>query len=272
MQRALRAPGGLERFLPWEEAAHLRAVMPEQWHLGEPRELEEARAPVAAEPHIPNPTRTPDPNPNPLSSKARALIEAEPEGYVAKNLLRPRTGSNATRTPTRRLEPSTAAAPHVSGVPRVVTEDRLGTGGAIVAEPAPLRALLRDEARRAHYLLYRKLRPATHEAEVHTPAGETLRLGGGSAVDRDGAMGGGGGGGAVDCGGGGGGAATSEVATFGVFLAANGGGEVLRNEAAGVGARTRPADPGHPLAAELGYGALSCVQLRGAEASTAVAQ
>ena len=57
--------------------------------------------------------------------------------------------------------------------------------------------------------------------------------------------------------GGGGGGATSEVATFGVFLSSRGGGEELRNEAAGVGARTRPADPAHPHSAGLGYGAHS---------------
>ena len=60
---------------------------------------------------------------------------------------------------------------------------------------------------------------------MHTPAGDALALGGGG----DGGDGGGGGG------------ATSEVATFGVFLSSRGGGEELRNEAAGVGARTRPA-------------------------------
>ena len=85
---------------------------------------------------------------------------------------------------------------------------------------------------------------------MHTPAGDALAFTGGD--------GGGGGSG----GGGGAGAATSEVATFGVFLAARGGGETLRNEVAGVGARTRPADPAHTHAAGLGYGALSCVQVR----------
>ena len=92
----------------------------------------------------------------------------------------------------------------------------------------------------------------THEALVHTPAGDALALGGsGGAGEGDGGGGGGGGGGA-----------TSEVATFGVFLSSRGGGEELRNEAAGVGARTRPADPAHPHATGLGYGALSCVQVR----------
>ena len=77
---------------------------------------------------------------------------------------------------------------------------------------------------------------------MHTPAGDALAFTGGD--------------------GGGAGAATSEVATFGVFLAARGGGETLRNEVAGVGARTRPADPAHTHAAGLGYGALSCVHVR----------
>ena len=56
-------------------------------------------------------------------------------------------------------------------------------------------------------------------------------------------------------------AAASELAVFGSFLAASpdDGGEVLINEVAGMGARTRPASASHPLAAGLGYGALSCV-------------
>ena len=35
--------------------------------------------------------------------------------------------------------------------------------------------------------------------------------------------------------------------------------QVIIDRLAGLGARTRPADPSHPLAAGLGYGALSCV-------------
>ena len=136
-------------------------------------------------------------------------------------MLRPRTGSNQT-------------------------QDRHASGGALITGATPLRALLSDASRRACYLLYRKVRPATHEAVVHTPTGDALALGG----DGDGG------------GGDGGGGATSEVATFGVFLSSRGGGEELRNQAAGVGARTRPADPAHPHSAGLGYGALSCVQVR----------
>ena len=58
MQHALRAPGVLERYLPCpprdaggggsgtagsvaSDAEQLRAVMPEQWYLGDRRELEE---------------------------------------------------------------------------------------------------------------------------------------------------------------------------------------------------------------------------------------
>ena len=64
---------------------------------------------------------------------ATALFESEPHRFVAKNALRPRTGSNQT-------------------------QDRLASGGALVAGAAPLRALLRDASRRACYLLYRKAR------------------------------------------------------------------------------------------------------------------
>ena len=57
MQHALRAPGALERFLPpphdaeevrsgtgrgvMSDAERLRAVIPEQWYLGDRREIEE---------------------------------------------------------------------------------------------------------------------------------------------------------------------------------------------------------------------------------------
>lgn len=51
------------------DAERLRSVIPEQWYLGDRRELEEATA----------------------------LLAADPQGYVAKNVLRPRTGSNQTQ-------------------------------------------------------------------------------------------------------------------------------------------------------------------------------
>ena len=57
--------------------------------------------------------------------------------------------------------------------------------------------------------------------------------------------------------------AVSEVASFGAFVA-DASGEILMNEAAGFGARTRPGDATHALAASLGYGALSCIEAEGA--------
>lgn len=71
MQHALRQPNQLERFLPAEEAASIRQVMPEQWCLANAEELEEA-------------------------SK---LVRAEGDAFVAKNVLRPRTGSGPTQVP-----------------------------------------------------------------------------------------------------------------------------------------------------------------------------
>ena len=67
-------------------------------------------------------------------------------------MLRPRTGSNQT-------------------------QDRHASGGALITGAALLRALLSDASRRACYMLYRKVRPVTHEASVvHTPAGDALAL------------------------------------------------------------------------------------------------
>ena len=80
-------------------------------------------------PRIP-PATIPHP---PTSPQATALFESDPHRFVAKNALRPRTGSNQT-------------------------QDRLASGGALVTGAAPLRALLRDASRRACYLLYRKAR------------------------------------------------------------------------------------------------------------------
>ena len=72
MVHALAAPGGVERYLSDEaEVAAVRAVLPEQWSL-RARDKESAAA-------------------------GRALIDASPEGLIAKNVLRPRTGSNVTQ-------------------------------------------------------------------------------------------------------------------------------------------------------------------------------
>ena len=54
-------------------------------------------------------------------------------------------------------------------------------------------------------------------------------------------------------------AVAAEVAAFGCYLD-DGRGVRLIDELAGFGARTRPLSDTHPLAAQLGYGALSAVQ------------
>ena len=69
----------------------------------------------------------------PQPPQATALFESDPHRFIAKNVLRPRTGSNQT-------------------------QDRLASGGALITGAVPLRALLRDASRRACYLLYRKAR------------------------------------------------------------------------------------------------------------------
>ena len=58
----------------------------------------------------------------------------------------------------------------------------------------------------------------------------------------------------------------SEVASYGAFVA-DASGSVLTNVHAGFGVRTRPADPSHPLAPSIGFGALSCaLAVEGGEA------
>ena len=111
------------------------------------------------------------------------------------------------------------------------TQDRRATGGTSVETASGLCALLASPAA-AWFLLYPKVRSVVHDASI-VHAGEVHQLSN---------------------------AATSEVAVFGAYLTAPpaDGGEVLINEAAGLGVRTRPADRSHPLAAGLGYGALSC--------------
>ena len=74
VQHALRTqPGALERFLAPEEAAAVRAVLPEQWALGG------GSSPTAE------------------AQEARERFEAAPDAFVAKSALRPRTGSGATQ-------------------------------------------------------------------------------------------------------------------------------------------------------------------------------
>ena len=77
-QLALLRTGVIERFLPPADAAAVRAVLPEQWRLGV--ELGGGGPTAEAE-----------------AAEARARVESDAHGYVAKNVLRPRTGSNATQ-------------------------------------------------------------------------------------------------------------------------------------------------------------------------------
>ena len=119
---ALQQPGGVERFLcePADVAA-VRGVLPEQWSLRS-GDAESARC-------------------------VTDLVRSDADRLVAKNVLRPRTGSGPT-------------------------QDRLHSGGAPVVSADGLRALLHeDEGSREWYLLYRKLAPLTHSAVVRDVGG-----------------------------------------------------------------------------------------------------
>ena len=111
------------------------------------------------------------------------------------------------------------------------TQDRVASGGVLVEQRHDLLSLLADDERRRRYVAYPRVNPAVHEAAVVID-GET------HALER----------------------AVSEIAAYGVF-AADADGRVLSNSYAGCGARTRPANPRHPLSAILGYGALSTCEL-----------
>ena len=181
--------GAMERFVEPEEAAMLRDVLPMPWDLldGEQREILRERvtmsAPAGGVQHESGPRF------------GRAPV-------VAKNLLRPRTGSGKT-------------------------QDRKDSNGMLIEDREELLRLLDDEKRRRFYVAYERVTPAVEDAAVVVD-GNTL------VIDE----------------------ALSEVAAYGVF-AADASGRVLVNAHAGCGARIRPADPHHPLAAALGYGALS---------------
>ena len=115
-QHALSRSGGVERFLSPAEAAEVRRVLPRQWALGDASEREEARA----------------------------LVDARGAGaFVAKNLLRPRTGSNRT-------------------------QDRHASGGALVADAEAIAALVAsaDDATSARYVLYERVTARTHAADL----------------------------------------------------------------------------------------------------------
>ena len=178
-------PGAVENYLGAAESAEVRAVLPSQWPLSGAVSDDDAASAVRR-------------------------FESQPDEFVAKSALRPRTGSGAT-------------------------QDRHASGGATRVTPTEIGEILRTRAAE-WFVLYPKLRPIEHDATiVHDGKLHSLH------EDAD--------------------AAASELAVFGSFLAASpdDGGEVLINEVAGMGARTRPASASHPLAAGLGYGALSCV-------------
>jgi hypothetical protein len=66
--------GGVEKFLDKHEAALVRSVLPDQWSL--------------------------DPSDDTrIVDEARAIFEADPNRFVAKNVLRPRTGSGSSFQP-----------------------------------------------------------------------------------------------------------------------------------------------------------------------------
>ncbi len=112
--------GGLERLLPPDEAATLRRLLPRQWALADDEERDEVSR----------------------------LLAREPDGYVAKNILRPRTGSGATQS-------------------------RTDTAGDIISSPHAVAALLRDEVRRSCFVVYPRVEPPSfattvmHNGEAH---------------------------------------------------------------------------------------------------------
>lgn len=181
-QHAYVRGGGLDRLLAPEEARALRTVLPHQWALD------------------------PDFDDGEEEKEAQALLASNPGAYVAKNMLRPRTGSG-------------------------ITQDRLASGGQIITNPADLMSLARSDAR-AWYIMFEKVTPVLHGADI-AHKGSIVQLAPSEAV--------------------------SEVATFGCYLE-DGHGNIVFDEVAGYGARTRPACSTHSLAGELGYGALCSVQ------------
>jgi len=262
VQLALVQPGGLERFLGSSEASAVRQVLPQpQVPLGTPAGVAEARSLLLG-------TREMD-HGGAMASRAVAGEVAEVAGsevaggvveggeanvvgveggevarwrrgrcFVAKNLLRPRTGSGTT-------------------------QDRKASGGVIVNGQGEVLKLLDDETRRGAYILYPRVTARTHDASV-VHNGGVHHLMRGCRSEGAGSDGGGGsedgpGGGRAGGGREGDGGAISEVASFGAFLT-DASGAVLTNVHAGFGVRTRPASPNHPLAGALGYGALGCLQ------------
>jgi len=181
------------------EAAAFRALLPEQWALGDEVASSSSSSSLRNQ-----------------ASEVKALqdmVEANPDAFVAKNVLRPRTGSDKT-------------------------QNRLASGGALVEDPSGLRALFEinkstGELAGKHHVLYRKIGLEQHDASI-AHDGEVYSL------ERDNH-----------------GGATSEVCTYGAYLA-DAQNNVLESREIGVGVRTKPADLNHPLTKALGYGAVGC--------------
>jgi len=184
------------------EAAAFRALLPEQWALGE--EVASSSSSSSSSTH----------NHASYVKTLQDMVDAHPDAFVAKNVLRPRTGSDKT-------------------------QNRLASGGALVDDPNGLRALFEvnettGELAGKHHVLYRKIALEQHDASI-AHDGDVY------SFQHD------------DSGGG----ATSEVCTYGAYLA-DAHSNVLESREIGVGVRTKPADQKNPLMKALGYGAVSC--------------
>ena len=184
----------LRRYLNEEEAGLVRSVLPDQWSL-DPLDGQET------------------------IEKARDMFETNPDEFVAKNVLRPRTGSGKT-------------------------QDRTESGGMILKSENEIRELFSNPFRARHYILYRKIKPKTHDSIVHHESNVyTLRD-----------------------------TAISELAMYGSYLVVNGERKddttghkhvirsVFENSLAGIGSRTSVLPSiDSALAKSLGYGAISAV-------------
>mmetsp|Transcript_16839 Transcript_16839/g.34303 ORF Transcript_16839/g.34303 Transcript_16839/m.34303 type:complete len:487 (+) Transcript_16839:87-1547(+) len=212
VQYRLSRPGEMERFLPPNEAALLRRMIPDQWSL-HGGTLSRSTKPI-------------DEDEAAQLDEARALFESNPHGFVAKNVLRPRTGSDKT-------------------------QNRDASGGKIIDDHIVLRDILfpshdnaaAAERRRRHLIMYRRVRPQRHSATL-MHEGRVVDLNG-NAVSEIATYG-------------------AYLADPGddngtkLFQP-----HVKVNRVAGVASRTRMIvgaenTPPHALAQELGYGAVSC--------------
>ena len=110
VQHALVRRGGLEQLVSAEEASDLRGVIPQQWALWDAVERDEFDT----------------------------LFKGNPGGFVAKNVLRPRTGSSST-------------------------QGRSTSGGDIIASPTKLADLLQSEFR-DQYVAYPRVYPRSRVA------------------------------------------------------------------------------------------------------------